>query len=260
MIEVNNIYNMDCLDGMKMINSNSVDLVFFDPPFNLDKDYGEKVNDNLKKEDYLMWQYNLLDEAIRILKPTGAIIYHNIPKWAYKIANYLDEKNMVFQNWIAWSEGGSMPTPSRLYPKHYPILWFSKTKDKTFNKQYTPVARCRKCENTIKDYGGKYKNLKEIDGKKVTVLSDVWDDIYRIRHRKNMNRVANELPELLMERIIKLYTNEGDIIVDPFMGGGTTATVGSILNRNYIGFELDEDYCKIAQNRINEHKSSILIK
>lgn len=251
MVEINKIYNEDCITGLKKIDTESVDLVFFDPPFNLNKDYGKEINDNIKKNDYLQWQYSILDEAIRILKPTGAIVYHNIPKWAFKIANYLDDKDMVFQNWICWNESGSIPAPSRLYPKHYPILWFSKTNKKTFNKQYAPIQRCRKCKVTVKDYGGKYKDLKEIDSEKVTVISDVWDDIHRIRHNKNKHRNCNELPEALMERIIKLYTNENDIVVDPFTGSGTTLYMAQKLNRNYIGIELNQEYIEIANERLN---------
>ncbi len=203
----------------------------------------------MRKDEYLKWQYSLLDEAIRILKPTGAIVYHNMPKWAFKVANYLDEKKMVFQNWICWAEG-SHPSSTKLFPKHYAILWFSKSKTKTFNKQYIPVKRCRVCNNTIKNYGGKYKKMKEINGEKVVVLTDVWDDIHRVKHKKNKHRKANELPEPLMERIIKLYTNENDIIVDPFVGSGTTCVASKKLNRNYIGFEINPDYIEIANKRI----------
>jgi len=224
-------------------------MIFFDPPFNLNKNYGSKINDNLKKQEYLDWQYKILKESIRVLKNNGSIIYHTIPKWAFKIANYLDEQGMIFQNWICWSESGSIPTPSRLYPKHYPILWFSKGKVKTFNKQYIPVARCRKCNNTIKDYGGKYKKLKEINNEKVIVLSDVWDDIHRIRHIKNKNRESNELPIKLMERIIKLFSNERDIILDPFSGSGTTCIMAKILNRQYIGFEINLEYINLFNER-----------
>lgn len=250
MFELNKIYCVDCLEGIKNIESGSIDMVFFDPPFNLNKDYGIKINDNLIKEKYLNWQYEILKESIRVLCDNGAIIYHTIPKWAFKIANYLDEQGMVFQNWICWNESGSTPTPSRLYPKHYPILWFSKNKLKTFNKQYIPIERCRKCNTTIKDYGGKFKDLKEIDGEKVTVLSDVWDDIHRIRHNKNKNRKSNELPEILMERIINLFSKENDIILDPFSGSGTTCKIAKKLNRQYIGFEINPEYIKISKERI----------
>ena len=190
-LKTNKIYNIDCMKGMKLIKDSSVDLVSFDPPFNLNKYYGEGIKDNMRKDEYLKWQYSLLDEAIRILKPTGAIVYHNMPKWAFKVANYLDEKKMVFQNWICWAEG-SHPSSTKLFPKHYAILWFSKSKTKTFNKQYIPVKRCRVCNNTIKNYGGKYKKMKEINGEKVVVLTDVWDDIHRVKHKKiNIEKQMN---------------------------------------------------------------------
>jgi site-specific DNA-methyltransferase (adenine-specific) len=250
-IKLNNIYNIDCLEGMGHIKDKSVDLVFFDPPFNLNKNYGDNINDNITNIEYIDWQYKLIEESYRVLKDTGSIIYHNIPKWVYKIANKMDDIGMIFQNWICWSESGSLPTPSRLYPKHYPILWFSKTKNKTFNKQYIQIDRCRKCDTTIKDYGGKYKYLKEIDNNKVTILSDVWDDIHRIRHNKNKHRDCNELPIKLMNRIINLYTKEEDVVLDPFAGSGTTLISSKNLNRNYIGFEINDDFIKIINDRLN---------
>lgn len=250
MIELNKIYHLDCLKGLKSLRDESVDLIFYDPPFNLNKDYGKKISDKLQKNEYLNWQYELMEESKRILKPSGNLIYHNIPKWAFKVANHLDEIGMHFNNWIVWSESGSIPAPSRLYPKHYSILWFSKTKKKTFNKQYLPISRCRKCNETVKDYGGKYKNLREENGEKVTIVSDVWDDIHRIRHKKNKNRASNELPEKLMERILLMFSNEGDTILDPFMGSGTTGLVARRHNRNFIGFELNPEYIEIANERL----------
>lgn len=238
-----------CLDIMPTIPDNSVDLIFLDPPFNLKKIYLEKYDDNLSEAEYLNWQYSVIKESFRILKNTGNLVYHNIPRWAYKIANYAD-KFGVFQNWIVWDNAGSMPTPSRLYPKHYSFLWFSKTKNKKFNKLYYPIQLCRKCGVSVKDYGGKYKNLKEINGYKVTVLSDVWTDIHRIKHNKNKSRQANELPLAIMERFVKMLTYENDTILDPFMGSGTTGVACKKLNRKFIGIDYIDEYVILSKQRI----------
>jgi len=239
----------DCLEIMVTLPDNSVDMVFLDPPFNLKKIYANKYDDNLSVAEYLDWQYSVVRESFRILKNTGNFVYHNIPKWAYKVAFYADNFG-EFQNWIAWDNGGSLPTPSRLYPKHYAFLWFSKTNNKTFNKQYIPIQTCRKCGVSVKDYGGKYKNLKEIDGNKVTVLSDVWTDLHRIKHRKNKNRDENELPESIMMRLVEMLTNKNEIILDPFMGSGTTGVACKKLNRRFIGIDYVNEYVKIAKQRI----------
>ncbi len=239
----------DCLDIMSTISDNSIDFVFLDPPFNLKKIYLDKYDDNLSKAEYLDWQYQVIKKSFRILKNTGNLVYHNIPKWAYKVANYADDFG-VFQNWIVWDNGGSLPTPSRLYPKHYSFLWFSKTSNKTFNKQYIPIQTCRKCGVSVKDYGGKYKNLKEINGNRVTVLSDVWTDLHRIKHRKNKNRDENELPESIMTRLVAMLTDENQTVLDPFMGSGTTASVCKKLNRRFIGIDYVEEYVELAKQRI----------
>ena len=82
------------------------------------------------------------------------------------------------------------------------------------------------------------------------MLSDVWDDIGRIRHNKNKTRNANELPEKLMKRIITLFTNDGDTVVDPFCGSGTTIKACKDLNRNFIGFDLILENVEISKERI----------
>lgn len=239
----------DCLEEMSLIPDNSVDLVFLDPPFNLKKMYTDKYDDNLSMVEYLHWQYSVIEHSFRILNDRGSIIYHNIPRWAYKIANYADNFGR-FQNWIAWDNGGSLPTPSRLYPKHYAFLWFSKTDNKTFNKQYIPIQICRKCGVSVKDYGGKHKDLKEIDDHKVTVLSDVWTDLHRIKHRSNKNRDENELPLSIMMRLVAMLTNENQVVVDPFMGSGTTGVACKKLNRQFIGIDYVNKYVELAKKRI----------
>jgi site-specific DNA-methyltransferase (adenine-specific) len=249
-----NIEKLSDLELLKKTKSNSVDLIFLDPPFNVKKNYDQYV-DNLSEEDYYVWQKNVLLECKRVLSESGNLIYHNIPKHCIILANYMCEINMVFHNWICWDNAGSMPTPSRLYPKHYPILWFSKTKKKIFNKQYTPVQRCRTCDATVKDYGGKYKSLKEMNGNKVTVLSDVWSDIHRLKHRKNKHRKANELPYKLMERIILMYSNENSVVLDLYLGTGTSAEVCIDYNRKFSGCDISSESIKQSNERVNKGKS-----
>ena len=102
-----------------------------------------------------------------------------------------------------------------------------------------------------KDYGGKKKLLHPFG----PLLSDVWTDIHRIKHNKYRDDHPCQLPVHLLERIILMSTDEGDIVFDPFLGTGTTALAAKRLGRNYIGVELDKEYVRISENKLAMEKS-----
>lgn len=228
------LYNEDSLKLMKTFKSESFDLIFADPPFNLNKEYESEINDSIDKDKYLKWTYKWLEECIRLLKPGGSIFVWNLPKWNIYIANYLG-RFLNFRNWIAVDMKYGLPIKNRLYPAHYSLLYFIKgPRPNTFNNERIPLDVCNTCGHELKDYGG-YKN--KINPKGVN-LSDVWHDIYPVRHKKYKNRKSNELPIKLLDRIISISTQEGDIIFDPFGGSGTTYVVAEILHRKWVGSEI----------------------
>lgn len=240
------LYNDDCINVMKAIPNEHVDLIFADPPFNLGKMYDPGVEDNLSMSGYINWTYSWLDECIRILKPGGCIYVYNIPKWATYIASYLGHR-LTFNNWIAVNMKFSLPIPKRLYPAHYALVSYVKgNKPKVFNNQRIPIETCRHCGGEIKDYGG-YKSKMNIQGVNV---SDVWNDIYPVRHKNDKNRAYNELPVKLLDRVISMNTNPGDLVFDPFGGSGTTYAVAQLLGRRWMGTEVGN--CDIIVNRL-EH-------
>ncbi|MDE3164702.1 MAG: site-specific DNA-methyltransferase, partial [Acidobacteriota bacterium] len=129
----------------------------------------------------------------------------------------------------------------------YGMLYYVKgERPRVFNRDDVriPVAVCRHCGRDVKDYGGhkKFLNPKGIN------LSDVWDDVPPVRHRKYKNRPANELAPVILERVIRLTTNEGDLIVDPFAGGGSTAYVAEKLGRHWIVGDIND--CKATKERL----------
>ncbi|EAK0048311.1 site-specific DNA-methyltransferase, partial [Campylobacter jejuni] len=133
-----------------------------------------------------------------------------------------------------------------LQPAHYGILFYSKGDIKNrFKEIRYPHKRDRKSV-LFKDYGGK-KGILHPFG---SLCSDVWSDIHRIRHAKNRDNRPCQLPIHLLERIILMSSEAGNVILDPFVGTGTTALAAKKLDRNFIGFEKDCEYCKIAQNKI----------
>lgn len=231
------LFDGDCISLLPRIISETVDTVFADPPFNLDKKYGAKSNDNLSETAYVDWCKAWLLECIRVLKPGGALFLYNLPRWNIVLGAFLIEQGLTFRHDIAVDVKSTLPIPGRLYPSHYSLLYFTKGKPKTFRKIRTPIEICRHCGGEIKDYGGHRHAMNPLG----VNLRDVWTDIPPVRHWKfkSKNRQANALSTKLLDRVIEISTKEGDLVLDPFGGSGTTFTVCEKKNRNWLGIELD---------------------
>jgi site-specific DNA-methyltransferase (adenine-specific) len=240
---VNRIIEGDAIEVMKQIPGNSIDMTFADPPFNLKKSY-EHYEDDRETREYLAWCKEWLYQMVRITKPTGSVFVHNIPKWLTYFASYLNEI-AYFKHWIAWDAMGA-PLGKTILPNHYGILWYVKSNGFTFCDIRSPHRYCRECNTLLKDYGGK-KHLAHPFG---TLLSDVWTDVYRIRHSKRRDDHPCQLPVHLLERLILMVTEEGDIVLDPFVGTGTTAIAAKKLGRSYIGIDIDPGYVKITEEKL----------
>jgi site-specific DNA-methyltransferase (adenine-specific) len=245
-MRLNVIVKGDCLKLFKTIPDNSVDVCFADPPFNLKKKY-TSYQDSRGLQEYLDWCEKWIFEMVRITKPTGSIFVHNIPKWLTYYASFLN-KIADFRHWIAW-DAPTAPMGKTLQPAHYGILFYTKKlKDAKIYEIRHPHKRDRKQGYLLKDYGGKKDGLHPFG----PLVSDVWTDIHRIKHNKKRDDHPCQLPVHLLERIILMTTDENDIVFDPFSGTGTTAIAAKQLGRQYIGFELDEQYVNIAKNKIEK--------
>jgi site-specific DNA-methyltransferase (adenine-specific) len=230
------LYQGDCLEVLPTIGSESVDLVFADPPFNLGKDYGRGISDSLKDQEYLEWSQKWINECIRILAPGGAFFLYNIPKWNVSNAQFMMNQGLMFRHWITVDIKFGLPIQGKLYPSHYSLLYFTKGKPKTFSRPRLPIAVCRHCGKDIKDYGGHRSKLHP-DG---INLTDVWNDIPPVRHKRTKNRGANELSEKLLDRVMTISSEPGDLVVDPFGGSGTTYAVAEKMHRRWVGMELGD--------------------
>lgn len=231
------LYHGDCLSILPHIRDGVVDTVFADPPFNINKKYGDSFEDNLSEEQYIEWCYKWIDECIRVLKPGGSLFIYNLPKWNIPLAAYLMQEGMTFRHWIAIAMGNTLPISGRLYPAHYSLIYFCKGKPNTFRKIRTPIEICRHCSREIRDYGG-HRNAMNPKG---VNLKDVWTDIPPVRHWKfkSKNRRANALSTKLLDRVVEMSTLPGDMVVDPFGGSGTTFAVCERKHRHWIGSEID---------------------
>ena len=255
------LFSGDCLDILPAIQDETIDTIFADPPFNLNKEYGEKSNDNRSDEEYLTWCRRWIDECIRVVKPGGSLFLYNLPKWNIMLGAHLTERGMNFRHWIAIAMGNTLPIPKRLYPAHYSLLYYTKGSPKTFRKIRTPIEKCRHCGGEIRDYGG-HRDAMNPNG---VNLKDVWTDIPPVRHWKfkSKNRRANALSTKLLDRVVEMSTSPGDVVLDPFGGSGTTFAVCEGKHRHWIGVELDfADVIveRLEEDSIHHHKNSDFVE
>lgn len=248
-MELNKILVGDCLQGFKKIPDDFFDMTFADPPFNLEKKYST-YKDNLGDDAYLRWCERWISEMIRVTKPSGSIFLHNIPKWLSHYNCMMNGMGVHFRHWIAW-DAPSSPMGKSLQPAHYGILYYVKDPDKC--KVYElrmPHKRCRTCDVLLKDYGGKKHTIHPFG----PLVSDVWTDIHRCKHDRYRDKHPCQLPVHLLERLILLCTDEGDAVLDCFLGSGTTAIAAKRLGRQFLGMELSREYAKLCSRKLKREK------
>ncbi len=230
------LFKGDCLTVLGKMVSGCVDMVFADPPFNIGKEYGDNVNDCRAEHEYIGWCHRWIDECVRMLKPGGAFFLYNIPKWNIYLGYHMIQ-TLHFRDWITIDIKFGLPLQGRLYPSHYSLLYFSKGRHKTYHNIRTPIRTCRHCGGEIRDYGG-HRNAMNPKG---VNLTDVWDDIPPVRHWKfkTKKRKANTLSTKLLQRVIHISTNKGDLVLDPFGGSGTTYAVAERMERQWVGMDIE---------------------
>ena len=251
------LFHGDCTELLPRFRDACVDTVFADPPFNLGKAYGGDVNDLLNEAEYLDWCREWIDECCRILKPGGAFFLYNLPRWNIELGHHLNTQGMQFRHWITVSIKFGLPIRGRLYPAHYSLLYYTKGKPKTFRKIRTPIETCRHCGGEIKDYGGHRDAMNE-NG---VNLMDVWTDIPPVRHGKfkSTKRKANALSTKILDRVVEMSTVEGEVLLDPFGGSGTTFAVCERKKRRWLGIEIeatDVIIDRLSGGDLGYHKST----
>ncbi len=224
--KANIILKGDCIKQMKKLREKSVDLIITDPPYNLGFDYG-KYKD--KRENYYSWCFKWIKECERILKDNGSIYIINYPEINARILVEMRKLNLIFRNWIVW---------------HYPSnIGHSKT---NWTRSQRSILFYSK--------GNKFKfNLKE---------GEVVEDFLKFNLVKNTSKEKvkgskNQIPEKLVELLIEISSNKGDLVFDPFIGYGTIAKACINTKRKFLGIEIDKDNIKIAKRRINETRKNI---
>ena len=241
------IFSLDAKQFMETVQEDSADLVFLDPPFNLGKRYGgsPRRGDQLDDEEYLELLATIVHESVRVLRPGGALYVYHLPAWAIRIGGML-EGVLDFCHWIAVSMKGSYPYGGRLYPAHYALLHYSKGVPRVFRRPKIPPSTCRHCDGVVKDYGG-YLEYVSSEGLN---LSDVWDDLSPVRHRRNKNRPGNELPLELLRRVVQISGERDGLLVDPFAGAGTSLVAAREIGMEFIACDREKECCDAMVERL----------
>ena len=242
---INKIHCADSLDIIKKFPDNCIDIVLTSPPYNFGINY-ENTNDVNIWEDYFNKLFNIFRECVRVLKDSGRIIINVQPMFSdyipthHLISNFFLKEGLIWKGEIIWEKNnynckyctwGSWKSPSSPYLKY---SW-----------EFVEIF----CKNSLKKEGDKNNIDIEAEEFKKWVYGK-WS----IAPERNMKKYKHDamFPEELVKRLIKLFSYKNDIVLDPFNGAGTTTKVAKQLNRKFIGIDISEEYCKTAENRLND--------
>ena len=245
---INKIYNMDCIEGMKRLSSNFVDLVITDPPFAID--FKAKRNNynrtqsrvlegyrEIPKEKYYEFTLQWMKEVYRVLKESGSMYIFSGWNNLKDILNALDEIGFVTVNHIIWKYQFGVVTQKKFVTSHYHCLYVCKNDKKRKFFRYSRFSKDDK-----KDTGGRlHYEDKE----------DVW--YIKREYWNGDQKTPTKLPAELIKKILLYSSEEGDVVLDPFLGSGQVAVVSKMLKRQYIGFEIVKDYYEFAKKRLDKN-------
>jgi len=235
MIKENLLVCGDAIEKMSVLPDASIDLVIADPPYNLGKDYGNN-RDARAWYEYESFTRAWLIEAIRLLKPTGSIYVFMGVRFISKLFLILSEDlSLCFNGWITWHYTQGMGRINGFSPRHEDILYFTKTTTFTFNLDAVRVPQ---------------KYYRERNNMAGANPGDVWQ--FSHVHYSNPERQQHptQKPEALIERIIMVSSNPSDVVLDPFVGSGTTCRVAQVLGRKWVGIDINPEYVAMSQKRI----------
>lgn len=242
---INKIHCSDSLDIIKKFPDNCIDIVLTSPPYNFGINY-ENTNDVNIWEDYFNKLFNIFRECVRVLKDSGRIIINVQPMFSdyipthHLISNFFLKEGLIWKGEIIWEKNnynckyctwGSWKSPSSPYLKY---SW-----------EFVEIF----CKNSLKKEGD--KNNIDIDSEEFKKwVYGKWS----IAPERNMKKYKHDamFPEELVKRLLKLFSYKNDIVLDPFNGAGTTTKVAKQLNRKFIGIDISEEYCKTAEDRLND--------
>jgi len=244
-LQFNKIYNMDCIEGMKLIPNNTIDLVITDPPFAIEfkarrSNYHRTQSrvlegyNEIPKEKYYEFTVKWMKECFRILKESGSMYVFSGWNNLKDILNAIDNVGFVVVNHIIWKYQFGVVTERRYVTSHYHCLYLCKNDEK---RKFFPYARFGKDKRTNEGRSLHYEDKE-----------DVW--YIKREYWTGDQKTPTKLPAELIKKILLYSSEKGDIVLDPFLGSGQVAVISKLLGRQYIGFEIVKKYYKFAKNRL----------
>ena len=246
-IEINHIYNQNCIDGMKLIPKNKIDLVITDPPFAINFK-AKKANYNrtasnvlsgyneIKPEDYYDFTFSWMSEVFRILKDSGSMYVFSGWNNLKDILSALDDVGFTTINHIIWKYQFGVVTKKKFVTSHYHCLYVCKDDKK---RKFFPFSRFKQDDKTENGRSLHYRDKE-----------DVWD--IKREYWTGDEKTPTKLPLEIIKKLLEYSSEKKDIVFDPFLGSGQTAVVSKSLNRRFIGFEIVPDYYKFAKKRLDK--------
>jgi len=264
----------DCLDILPSFEDESIDLIYLDPPFFTNTIQKLKTRDGSQEfsysdiwkshEEYAEFLYSRLKELKRVLKSDGSIFVHCDKNSTHIVKMLLDDIFGLkqFQSEIIWYYKRWSNSKKGLLPSHQTIYFYSKTqyfKFKTLYNDYSETTNIDQIlQKRVRDKNGKTVYAKDKDGntinsdiKKGVPLNDVWEIPYLNPKAKERVGYPTQKPILLLERIIEIASIEGDTILDPFCGSGTTLVAGKLNNRKVIGIDKSQEAITLTKSRLD---------
>ncbi len=247
-IKFNEVYNQDCLIGMKGISDESVDLIVTDPPFAIDfkakrANYNRKENNVLEgyneilEKDYYDFTKNWMSNAFRVLKNSGSMYVFSGWNNLRDILNSIDEIGFKVVNHIIWKYQFGVVTKRKFVSSHYHCLYVCKDEKQ---KKFFPYSRFDK---NLKDEAGGSLHYKDKE--------DVW--VINREYWNGDTKTPTKLPAELIRKILSYSSEEDDIVLDPFLGSGQVAVVSKMMGRQFVGFEIVKDYFDFVKERLDKN-------
>lgn len=260
MIELNKVYNESCLETLSKIEDNVIDLTVTSPPYEYEENgmrlYSEEFKDNPWNEETFK---KLVQELYRTTKEGGIVVWNVGDKYidgsesCYSFKQALEfSKYFKLNDTMIWNKTNPMPQlPHSRYTQAFEYMFvFSKGSPKTFNPLKIPCKTAGTSRSSVKEMGCVTTDRikKDIVINQTKTMTNVWD----IHVCNNKTKHPAVFPLDIPLKHIQSWTNEGDLVYDPFMGSGTTALASLELKRNYIGSEISKEYMEINQSRIQD--------
>jgi site-specific DNA-methyltransferase (adenine-specific) len=262
-MELDKLYNQDCIAGMAQIPKGSIDLAFADPPFNIGYKY-DVYEDRLKADEYLAWTKKWGKALVRTLKPTGTFWLAIGDDFAAELKLlFLRELGLYCRSWVIWYYTFGVNCKYKFSRSHTHIFHFVKDpKNFTFNNNAIRVPSARQL---VYADSRAHSNGRLPDDTWILRPQDIPESFSPEENVWHFPRVCGtfkeragwhgcQMPEQLLGRIIKASSNPGETVLDPFGGSGTTLAVAKKLERRFIGFELSKSYAKKIEARLTATK------